>query len=146
MGKETKQIAFALNKISTEQFAIIDEEFASSDNIQLITNIRFGADDNEEMISCFVEIVFESEGKPFLKVEGGCHFHIEEESWNEMVDKENRLINLPKGFVFHLAFLTVGTVRGILHSKTEGTDFNKYVLPTIDVTEIIKDDAVLKFN
>ena len=35
--------------------------------------------------------------------------------------------------------MTIGTTRGILHAKTEGTCFNKYVLPTINVTEIIKE-------
>jgi hypothetical protein len=57
-----------------------------------------------------------------------------------------KTIILPKGFVRHLAVLTVGTVRGILHTKTEGTDSNKFVLPTINVADMISDDAVLKFN
>jgi len=142
MEKDTQQIGFALSKISTEQFAIIDEEFNASENIQLKTNIKYGADDVSKMISCFVEIVFESENSPFLKIEGGCHFTIADKSWKELVDGDS--INLPKGFVRHLAVLTVGTVRGILHTKTEGTDFNKYVVPTVDISEIIKDDAVLK--
>lgn len=146
MGKETQNIVFALNKISTEQFAIIDEEFISSDSIQLKSNIRYGANEELKMISCFVEVVFESEGKPFLKVEGGCHFNIADKSWFEMVDKDAKTIDLPKGFVRHLAVLTVGTVRGILHTKTEGTDFNKFVLPTINVAEMISEDAVLKLN
>jgi hypothetical protein len=146
MGKGSKQIGFALSNISTEQFAIINEEYDSSEKIQLNTNIRFGADDKIHIISCFVEILFESARRQLLKIEVGCHFHIEDESWIELFETEKRLIRLPKGFLIHLAFLTVGTVRGILHSKTEGTDFNKYVLPIIDVAEIIKDDAVLKLN
>lgn len=144
MEKETQQIGFALSKISTEQFAIIDEEFSTSENIQLKTNIRYAADSVLKMISCFVEIVFESEQSPFLKIEGGCHFLIAKESWGELENGDS--VILPKGFVRHLAVLTVGTVRGILHAKTEGTDFNKYVVPTIDVNEIIKDDAVLKLT
>ena len=31
-------------------------------------------------------------------------------------------------------------------AKTEGTCFNKYVLPTINVTQIIKEDATFSFN
>jgi len=144
MGKEVQNIEFGLNRISTEQFAIIDDNFNTSDEIQLKTNIRYGADDNSKIISCFVEIVFESSNKPFMKIEGGCHFSISDKSWEEM--KIDNSVNLPKGFVRHLAVLTVGTVRGILHTKTEGTDYNRYVLPTIDITAIIKDNAVLKFN
>lgn len=144
MGKEAQNIKFGLSRISTEQFAIIDDNFSSSKGIHLKTNLRYGADGSSKMISCFVEIVFESENKPFLKVEGGCHFSIGDKSWDELKDENS--VNLPKGFVRHLAVLTVGTVRGILHTKTEGTDFNKYVLPTVDITAIIKEDAVLKIN
>lgn len=146
MDKEMKNIGFSLSKISTEQFAIIDDEFKGSDNIQLKSNIRYGANEEFMMISCFVAFVFESVDKPFLMVEGGCHFNIEKDSWADMLDVNTKTISLPKGFVRHLAVLTVGTVRGILHSKTEGTDFNKFVLPTINVAEMISDDAVLKLN
>jgi len=44
------------------------------------------------------------------------------------------------------AMLTAGALRRILHAKTEGTSFNKYVLPTINVTGIIKEDAKFSFN
>jgi len=37
--------------------------------------------------------------------------------------------------------LTVGTVRGILHTKTEGTNFNGFVIPTINVTELVTSDV-----
>ena len=42
----------------------------------------------------------------------------------------------------HLIVLTIGTVRGILHAKTEGTKYNSYILPTINVAELIKTDIV----
>lgn len=58
-----------------------------------------------------------------------------------MLEAESKTLTVPKGFLCHLAMLTVGTSRGILHAKTEGTCFNKYVLPVINVTEIIKGDA-----
>ena len=58
-----------------------------------------------------------------------------------MVDNKTNTLNVPHGFPGHLAMLTGGTTRGILHAKTEGTCYNQYVLPTINVTEIIKEDA-----
>jgi len=144
MKKGTQNIAFALSRISTEQFAIIDEEFESQEDIQLETNIKYGVDEQDRIVSCFVKITFASDNGPFLMVEGGCHFVIKDECWVEMAS-ENEIV-LPKGFVTHIAVLTVGTVRGILHTKTEGTNFNKYILPTINLSEIIMDDAVLAFN
>ena len=41
----------------------------------------------------------------------------------------------------HLSVITVGTARGVLHAKTENTPFNKFVLPTINVTELVKEDV-----
>ncbi len=64
----------------------------------------------------------------------------------EMFKSDINTLIVPKGLLCHLAMLTVGTSRGILHAKTEGTCFNKYVLPTINVTEIIKEDASFDFN
>ena len=62
-----------------------------------------------------------------------------------MLEQESNLLKVPKGFLSHLAVLTIGTTRGILHAKTEGNCFNKYVLPAINVTEIIKEDAIFSF-
>ena len=40
--------------------------------------------------------------------------------------------------------ITVGTLRGVLHAKTENTEFNEFFLPTINVTDLIKED--IRFN
>jgi hypothetical protein len=40
--------------------------------------------------------------------------------------------------------MVVGTSRGILHSRTEGTDLNHVVLPLTNVEEIIKEDVIIK--
>ena len=52
------------------------------------------------------------------------------------------IYKLPSGFVCHLAMLAIGTARGVLHAKTENTLFNKYLIPTINVAELIKDDII----
>ena len=43
-----------------------------------------------------------------------------------------------------MATIVVGTVRGIIHAKTEGTVLNAIVLPPINLTEIIKDDILIE--
>jgi hypothetical protein len=42
--------------------------------------------------------------------------------------------------------LTIGTSRGILHAKTEGTEFNKFILPTINVNQLVEKDAEFIIN
>ena len=94
----------------------------------------------------FTSFIFDPDNKPFLIVEASCHFLIKDSAWTEMFNSETNTLVVPKGFLCHLAVLTAGTSRGILHAKTEGTCFNKYVLPTINVTGIIKEDATFSFN
>ncbi len=84
--------------------------------------------------------------KQFLIIEAGCHFVIDPDSWSKMLDSENDKLNVPKGFLKHMAMLTVGTARGILHAKTENTPFNKYNLPTINLDKMISQDSVFQFD
>jgi hypothetical protein len=146
METPTKSIGFSLKKVSTEQFAIIEEGFNDKGKIRLNTSLRYAADDIQKYVAVFTSFIFDSDSKPFLIVEASCHFQIKDSAWVEMLNSETNTLVVPKGFLGHLAMLTVGTSRGILHAKTEGTCFNKYVLPTINVTEIIKEDATFSFN
>lgn len=146
MDKKTKSIGFSLKKVSTEQFAIIEDGFNDKGKIRLHTSLRFAADDIQKYVAVFASFTFDSEQKPFLIIEASCHFSIKDPAWSEMLKTDLNTLVVPHGFLCHLAMLTVGTARGILHVKTEGTCFNKYVLPTINVTEIIKEDASFSFN
>ena len=146
MEKPTKSIGFSLKKVSTEQFAIIEEGYNEKGKIRLNTSLRFAADDSQKFIAVFASFTFDSDNKPFLLIEASCHFSVKDAAWSEMLKPDINTLIVPKGFLCHLAMLTVGTSRGILHAKTEGTCFNKYVLPTINVTDIIKEDATFGFN
>ena len=146
MEKQARSIGFSLKRVTTEQFAIIEEGFDEKGKIRLKTSMRFAADDKQKYIAVFTSFIFDSNNEPFLLVEASCHFSIKDDAWNEMYDANLNTLTVPKGFLCHLAMLTVGTSRGILHSKTEGTCFNKYVLPTINVTKIVKENATFSFN
>ena len=69
-------------------------------------------------------------------------FKIEDKSWGGFIKKKE--IIFPKAFVAHMAMITVGTSRGILHSKTEGTPYNELILPTLNVADMIPED--IKFD
>lgn len=144
---ETKPttISFSLKKLTTEQFAIIEDSYSETANIRLATNIRSGADQDQKMIAVFSSFIFEADTKPFLIIEAGCHFQIAESEWNTMLAKDTNTLTVPKGFMSHLAMLTVGTTRGILHAKTEGSCFNKFLIPPINVAEMFSADTVFNF-
>ena len=136
-------IGFQLHKITTEQFAIIPDVFnISTAEINLSINLKFGLDKENKLIASFVLVEFEQKEKPFLLMEIANHYKIKESAWIEMQNSNNKLV-LPKKFASHLVMLTIGTLRGTLHCKTENTEFNKYILPTINVTELIKSNVEL---
>jgi hypothetical protein len=146
MENKLNNISFALKKLTTEQFAIIEDSYSETAIIRLSTNIRSGADESQKMVAVFSSFTFEADNKPFIVIEAGCHFQIEEKEWDEMLKKDTHTLIVPKGFMSHLAMLTVGTTRGILHAKTEGTCFNKFMIPPINVAEMFTENTIFTFN
>jgi len=134
-------IHFALAKINTDQFAIIDSAFKKAEDVKLKIGLQFGANRESKIISVKISIEFEHQANPFLIVEASCFFNIESNDWNSFImDKE---IVVPQSVITQFAVLTVGTLRGILHAKTEGTNYNGFVIPTINLTELITGDIRL---
>lgn len=146
MKKSKDQIGFSLQKITTEQFAILDDSYKEGDEIQLSTNLKFGINEEKHLVVVILSIQFSQNNNPFLKLDAACHFNINDSAWEQFLDSKKGEITFPKGFIGHLAMLTIGTTRGILHAKTENTPFNKFLLPTINVNDIIKSDLVMKLS
>lgn len=141
MEKKMDMVGFALKRIITEQFAIVEEAYDDKLKINLGTNIRFTVDREKQMIGVFSLFKFEQGKIPFLILEVACHFQIAPASWKTFSISDTEKLVIPQGFMSHLAMLTVGTARGILHTKTEGTHFNQFLLPTINVADMIKSDV-----
>jgi len=135
---ETKNIRFSLAKISSDQFAIIASAFKNGEEVNLKTGLQFGADKENKFISVKASFQFEQLAVPFIIIEASCFFKIEPNDWNSFIQEEG--IVVPKEIITHFTVITVDTVRGILHAKTEGTNFNGFVIPTIDVTKLVTAD------
>src|SRR5690606_9235656 len=144
MTDEKDKIGFALNRITTEQFAIIESSYFEGKRIDLKTGLRFGIDFDNESISVFFSANLIQEKSPFLIIETSCHFNIRKENWYSFQTQNKMEFIVPKGFMSHLVMLTIGTTRGVLHSKKESTSFNRFSLPTLNVKEMLKQDVVFK--
>lgn len=140
MAENNSSINFSLLKISTDQFALFEENHLEDGKINLNTNMSFGLNVEDKAFSISIKFTFEMKKKPFMTTQVTCFFGIEKATW-ESFKLDDKVI-FPKDFVAHMAMLTVGTSRGVLHSKTEGTLFNKYILPTLNVVEMIPEDVV----
>jgi hypothetical protein len=144
--RSNTSIPFALTNIQTLEFAVIKELYSDGNpNVEIGINVEFGIqslDLNELM--CALEVAFLQEDRPFIKIKVCCHFSIKPEQWKRYMNEDKKSIMFPKGFTDHLLVITTGTLRGALHAKTEGTLFNRFLLPTINVASLSEDDIELK--
>lgn len=141
MAHENK-IGFSLRKIITKQFAIIEDVYQKNDKVKFIRNLNFDLNIEHQIIGVLAKFTFANEeNTPFIIIEVECQFNIHNNSWTEFYNSTSNLITIPKNFSQHLAVITIGTIRGVLHAKTENTNYNKFILPTINVLDIIKEDV-----
>lgn len=135
---------FRMFRIQTNQFAVFKETLPDSDDLGFQVGLNFKYADNGEKIACTMVFVLCDGDERILILQVVCEFEIFEEDWKQFC-KENT-ITIPKDTLEFFALHTVGTARGILHCKTEGTAFNGVIIPPINVAEIIKDDIVIDIN
>ncbi|MBI6119493.1 hypothetical protein [Salegentibacter maritimus] len=137
------KIGFQLKKINTHQFAFIDDAYDDeNEEFNLETNISFGIDPSNSAIKSSVKIQFEQNDKAFLIIEVSCEFNIDPKIWKDFTNEKT--VKIPKRFMAHLAVITVGTTRGVLHSKTENTRYNEFILPTLNVADMVQEDVEFK--
>lgn len=140
-----KYIQFQIAKINTVQFATVESAYPEVPGTKVETTSRlyFNIDHTNKYIRCGIDIGFENEKAPFIILDVNCEFSIAQESWQSCLIEDNK-IEFEKGFVQHLAVLTIGTARGVLHAKTENTKFNKYLLPTLNLTELFQENITFE--
>lgn len=142
--ENNKQLIFSLNKIVTEEFAIIEQSYKGDDvDKEFEISVAFEFNAEKYLIAVFCEYSFLQNNAPFLLIKMSCHFKIDNETWSGFLDENKTSVIIDKLFLRHLAGFTVGTLRGALHSKTENTPFNKFHVPPIVITELVPDDITL---
>lgn len=141
-----KAVPFKLFQINTDEFATIEDNLDFSDRINLKNGLSFAVDSEVLAIKCTLRVTFESGEKIFLIIQVSCEFQIEPNAWNDMLHSKKQLLTIDKGFATHLALLTTGTVRGILHAKTENTVFNQFMLPTLNVNEMVQENVKIELK
>lgn len=139
--KNRKPISFSLQKISIIQYALIFEP-KESELIEFSFLAKVGHNRDNRIIAITAEFKFSQDQNIFIQLETMCQFEISEESWKTLPRDSNDNIIIEKGFIAHCTSLIIGTSRGILYSKTEGTPFNKYLIPLINIPENNEDYLV----
>lgn len=138
---KNQPIAFTLLGLSTDQFATIADPTTVEGGLEISSAIK--TDYIKRYVGIGILLKFMSGGDVFLQIEASTHFEIAEESWTLLSNSNNEDVVLPKDFLNHLTAIAVGATRGILHGKTDGTAFNKYILPLIDVSKLEVGDVIV---
>lgn len=146
MDTENSKVGFVLQGIKTEQFAIIDENFSPRKKTGLGTELQFKLDQKNKQIGVYIDFEFIQTRKVFLKIQVSCHFKIEQKSWDSLYQENQYKLVIPKDFLAHLAMITTGTARGVLFAKTESTQFSAFIIPTLNVADMISEDAVFNMS
>ncbi len=141
---EEKAIQFGLKSVRTDEFAIVEDVLIADDKIQLDHSIAFSLNHDATELMVQFKVNFKSQEQSFIILSINCVFGIKSEDLTISAHREPGKIRIPKGFMTHLASLTVGTARGVLHSKLEQTNFNKYLLPLLDMSKSFEKDAVFE--
>lgn len=141
---KTNPLQFVLSGISTEKFLIHYTPNFENGDVDFSTQVQFFSDIETKTINYKIGLVFNQNQQTFLTFDACCSFTISPSSWSVLVGKQKNKIVIPQGFATHLAIITVGTVRGILFARTENTLLNALIVPTINLTEIIKSDVIIE--
>ena len=131
-------IRFRMVKINVLQFAILSENCEKSYKIETRSEFRNSIDGRfVESTATFV-FIGKEEKAMILKIK--CEFEIFPADLAN-ITQDGKVV-IPKDTLEHFLVHTVGTARGILHCKTEGTPFNVVILPPLDVTKLVPSDLI----
>jgi len=132
------EIKFRIQHIETLQFAILQENI-TQDKLAFEVGFGFGVDTKSQIIRSTFRYHMISDLKSCLIIEVAVDFLIEHETYKKKFILGNQII-IEKGFASHLAVVTVGATRGILHEKTRKSPLNAFPIPTVNITSQITAD------
>ena len=131
-------IPFRIRQIKTQQFAMFPDKFVNGQEVTVESQFSFGINNEASDIRCVTSLTYSQGETLLLTLEVHCFFAITEEG-SRLLLQQNKI---EVGFLRYLATIATGTVRGIIHTKTENSALNPVVLPPINLVEAIKEDFV----
>ncbi len=133
-------IPFRIRQIKTQQFAMFPDLLVNGKEVTVDSEFSFGVNTEVKNILCVTKLSYRQDDNLLLTTELHCIFDIREDGINQF--KEQGRVGVD--FLRYLATIATGTVRGVVHTKTENTVLNSVVVPPINLVEAIKEDFVFK--
>lgn len=131
---------FRMARINVDQFAILTGTLPDGNlDVNVTLALKYSLDMHR--VATSLTFIFSRKDERILLLELTCEFEIKPEDWEAAI-KDSKLV-IPRYALETFVVQSVGTARGILHCKTEGTPFNGIILPPINVTELVTEDMVV---
>ena len=140
-NQNNKSLNFQLTKLNTKNFEIIESGFdlKSGSDVGLNMGVDFAVNKEKKFIAPTVNVKFLQNDKSFIEISVEGEFSLDESSW-DYIQTSDEEIKIPQGLAAHLSDIIVGSLRGVLHAKTEGSDYNKFLFPMVNVSQFITGD------
>lgn len=128
-------IRFRMDRISVEQFAMLSDNIPEG-GMTLATGLEFQISGDGQAVACKAKFTFaDSAEAPKLMLELRCEFAIHSDDAASF-SKDGKTA-IPPSVLKLFAMHTVGTARGVLFAKTEGSPWSAVILPPINVDQMI---------
>lgn len=127
-------IRFRMCRINVNQFALLVDRMPEQMGMNL--EIEYLIEEEHKMVACRISETFKDGEEKIMILKITCEYAIHPEDWDAM--SENGKIILTQEAMEIFAAQAVGTSRGVLFCKTEGTCMNGICLPPVNVREIIQ--------
>lgn len=135
------QVGYRLAKIDINKFDTHADNLKDGE-AEFRTEVQFAYSGTQHSVLCLVRINMVQQENPLMESEIGCHFELTPESVEAMKQEDN--IVIPAFILIQFASLCYGTMRGVIHTKTEGMPLNRFILPPMYFQEVIKQDYIAK--
>lgn len=127
-------IRFQMYKASIEQFAIVSDMAVKQTEVVVATSTSFKYADAGRLIACVMRFEFKLAGQTLMILQLCCEFVVNGADLEQF--KSGQTLEIPKSLLEFFASQVVGTARGVIVCKTEGTKLSNIVLPTMDITKL----------
>ena len=104
------------------------------------TNCGYNVRSDLHQVRNVIGVNYIQNEKLLLVAQLACYYDIAPDGF-KAIKGEGKI---PVDFLRYMGSISVGTIRGVIHAKTEGTVLNPVVMPPVNLEEMIKSDLLLQ--
>lgn len=131
-----RTIPYRISHIETVQFAVFPENFVNGAEVMVNTNCGYNVRSDLHQVRNIISVNYIQNEKLLLVAQLACYYDIAPDGF-KAIKEEGKI---PVDFLRYMGSISVGTIRGVIHAKTEGTVLNPVVMPPVNLEEMITGD------